>query len=68
MSEISLGAIEAGGRAWFEGLQSLRLDAGRRRPDGKRWQWDDLTEDDRNAYRALAYPIVKAAVEAAGDA
>lgn len=56
--------LDAAARAWFDRGQAQRLDAGRKRPDGQSWQWDDLTEDDRRAYRALVAPIVEA-VEAA---
>lgn len=55
-------AIEAAAKAWFDRGQAQRLDEGRKRPDGHRWQWEDLTEDDRRGYRALVKPIV-AAVE-----
>lgn len=58
-------AVEAAARAWFARVQAQRLDAGRARPDGQRWQWEDLTEDDRRAYRAIVEPIVAAALEAA---
>lgn len=56
--------LDAAARAWFDRAQSQRMDAGRKRPDGLGWQWDDLTEDDRRAYRALVKPVVEA-VEAA---
>lgn len=55
--------LDAAARAWFDRVQAQRLDAGRKRPDGQRWQWEDLTEDDRRAYRALVKPVVKAALE-----
>lgn len=56
-------AVEAAARAWFDRRQATRP---RRphRPDGRPWQWDDLTHDDRTAYRALVAPIVTAAFEA----
>lgn len=56
--------IEAAARAWFDRTQAQRLDPGRKRPDGLLWQWEELTEDDRRAYRALVEPVVKAALEA----
>lgn len=52
--------LDAAAKAWFDRIQSQRLDPGRKRPDGQRWQWDDLTETDRAAYRALVRPIVEA--------
>lgn len=58
-------AVEAAAHAWFDRVQAQRLDAGRKRPDGNVWQWEDLTEDDRRAYRAIVEPIVTAALEAA---
>lgn len=61
---MTAAAIEAGARAWFDRIQSQRRDDGRKRPDGLLWQWEDTTEDDRRAYRALAEPIVKAALQA----
>jgi hypothetical protein len=57
--------IEAAARAWFDRIQAQRMDPGRKRPDGQRWQWDDLTEDDKRAYRAIVAPIVAAVLEAA---
>jgi hypothetical protein len=59
----TLDPIDAGAKAWFDRVQSQRLDAGRKRPDGQLWQWDDLTESDHRAYRAIVAPIVKAALE-----
>ena len=56
-------ALEAGARAWFDRVQSQRMDPGGKRPDGQRWQWEDITESDRVAYRALARPIVEAALK-----
>lgn len=56
--------VEAGARAWFNRQQAIRRDDGRLRPDGKPWQWEDLTADDQHAYRALARPIVEAAIRA----
>jgi hypothetical protein len=58
-------AIDAAGRAWFDRVQSQRYGADSRRPDGQRWQWMDITEDDRRAYRALVEPAVLAALEIA---
>lgn len=57
-------AVEAGARAWFDRIQSQRMDPGRKRPDGLLWQWEDCTEDDKRAYRALARPVVIAALKA----
>lgn len=57
-------AVEAAARAWFDRQQATRRDADRFRPDGRPWQWDDLTDHDRTAYRALVAPIVTAAFEA----
>jgi hypothetical protein len=54
-------AVEAAARAWFDRGQAQRLDAGRKRPDGQAWQWEDLTEDDRRAYQSIVEPIVAAA-------
>ena len=34
-------------------------------PDGGRWRWEHLTEDDKRAYRALTAPLA-AALDAAG--
>lgn len=58
----SAEAVEAGARAWFDRIQSQRYGEGSKRPDGLRWQWEDITEDDRRAFRALAEPIVTAAL------
>jgi hypothetical protein len=52
--------LEAGARAWFDRVQAQRLDQGDKRADGRRWQWDDLTKADRDAYRALVRPVVEA--------
>jgi hypothetical protein len=54
--------LEAGARAWFDRQQACRLDPAGRRSDGQRWQWEDITEHDRTAYRALVKPIVDAAM------
>lgn len=62
---MSAAAVEAAARAWFDRGQAQRLDEGRKRPDGKRWRWEDLTEDDRVGYRALVQPIVVAVLEVA---
>lgn len=59
---MSAAAIEAGAKAAFDRQQRGRLDLGRKRPDGQLWQWDDLTEDDKRAYRVLAEPVVLAAL------
>lgn len=56
-------AIERAAQAWFDRIQAQRLDAARKRPDGQRWQWEDLTSDDQNGYRALVAPIVKAVLQ-----
>lgn len=56
----SARAVERAAKAWFDRIQAQRLDAGRKRLDGQRWQWSDLTERDRNGYRALVAPIVRA--------
>lgn len=56
--------VEAAARAWFDRVQAQRMDSGGRRLDGQRWQWEDLTEDDRRAYRALVEPIVTATLGA----
>lgn len=56
-------AIERGAVAWFDRQQAGRMDAGRKDPTtGKLWTWDALTEDDKRAYRALARPVVEAAL------
>jgi hypothetical protein len=52
--------LEAGARAWFDRVQDQRLDPSGKRTDGRRWQWEDLAESDRNAYRALVRPVVEA--------
>jgi hypothetical protein len=57
-------ALEAGAKAWFDRIQSQRMDPGGKRPDGQRWQWEDITESDRTAYRALVRPVVKAVLTA----
>lgn len=57
--------LEAAARAWFDRVQAERRDAGRKRPDGGPWQWEDLTDHDRAAYRALVTPIVAAVLEVA---
>lgn len=56
--------LDVAAKAWFDRIQRQRLDAGRKRPDCQLWQWDDLTETDRVAYRALVKPIVDALTEA----
>lgn len=56
-------AVERAAIAWFDRGQAQRMDAGRKRPDGGPWQWDDLTESDKRGYRALVAPIVSAALE-----
>ena len=56
-------AVDAGARAWFDRAQGQRRDDGRLRPDGKPWQWEDLTEDYRKAYRALVRPVVLAVIQ-----
>ena len=53
-------ATDAAARAWFARGQAQRMDAGRLRPDGKRWTWDDLTPLDQHAYRSLVLPVVEA--------
>jgi hypothetical protein len=60
---MTAAAIEAGAKAWFDRQQAGRLDVGRKRPDGALWQWDDLTETDRRAYRALVAPVVAAVID-----
>ncbi len=55
---------EAAGRAHFARIQSGRLDAGRKRPDGGRWQWDDVTEDGKRSYIAFTAPIADAVLTA----
>lgn len=62
-----MNPLETGAKAWFDRVQAQRLDAGRKRPDGRAWQWDDLTESDRVGYRALVRPVVESA-EAERDA
>lgn len=64
MSDDLTRATDAAAHAWFDRIQAQRLDEGRKRPDGGRWQWDDLTEHDRVAYRALVRPVVEAALGA----
>jgi hypothetical protein len=56
-------AIERAAHAWFDRQQATRMDAGAKRGDGKRWQWEDITEHDRRAYRAIVQPIVQAALQ-----
>ncbi|KQY58329.1 hypothetical protein ASD11_01290 [Aeromicrobium sp. Root495] len=57
--------LEAAARAWFDRQQANRTDAGRKREDGQLWQWEDLVESDKAAYRALVRPIVDAVLEVA---
>lgn len=60
-----MNPIEAAAKAWFDRGQAQRLDPGRKNEaTGNRWQWDDLNEADRVAYRALVGPIVRAALDA----
>lgn len=58
------GAVLIAARAWFDRQQAARMDAGRKRPDGQRWRWEDITDSDKRAYLALVEPIVKAILEA----
>lgn len=60
--------LDAGAKALFDRQQATRRDDGRLRPDGKPWSWSDLTDADRNAWRALARPVVEAALNPEGDA
>jgi hypothetical protein len=64
---IAADAVEMGAKAWFDRIQAERLDADRRRPDGQLWQWEDLAESDRVAYRALVRPVVAAALQVAHE-
>lgn len=54
--------VERAGRAWFDRGQATRRDDGRWRDDTHTvlWQWEDLTETDRVAFRALVRPVVLA--------
>jgi hypothetical protein len=61
---VSEAAVERAAVAWFDRVQSQRMDEGRKRPGGGLWTWDDLTADDQRAYRALVAPIVAAALAA----
>lgn len=49
-------AIDAAAAAWFDRTQTGRKD------DGARYTFADLTETDQRAFRALAEPVVMAAV------
>ncbi len=60
-----MSPVDAAAKAWFDRIQAQRMDAAGKRDDGQRWQWDDLTEDDKRGYRALVEPIVVAALAAA---
>ena len=60
-------ATTAAARAWFDRGQRDRLDEGRKRPDGRRWQWEDLTPMDQHAYRSLVLPIVTAVLACEED-
>lgn len=55
-------AIEAAAEAWFHRTQAGRMDPGRFNDDGTLIGWDDLSDTDRAAYRALVEPIVSAAL------
>jgi hypothetical protein len=57
-------AVERAAEAWFSRIEGQRMDAGRLRPDGALWAWGDLTEHDREGYRAFVRPIVAAALSA----
>lgn len=57
-------AVLAGAQAWHARIQSQRMDAGRKAPDGGPWRWGHLVESDRRAYLALARPVVEAALDA----
>jgi hypothetical protein len=56
-------AVTAGARAHFDRVQADRRDDGRKRPDGRPWQWDDLRLIDQHAYRTFVLPIVTAVLE-----
>lgn len=54
-------AIEAGAKAWFDRQQAQRRDSARiNEATGRPFQWDELYELDRQAYRVIAEPIVDA--------
>ena len=55
--------VERAARAWFNRQQATRMDAGAKREDGRRWQWEDITEHDRRACRAVVKPIVEAVLQ-----
>jgi hypothetical protein len=55
-------AVDAGARAHFDRLQADRRDDGRKRPDGRPWQWEDLRPIDQHALREFVLPIVTAAL------
>jgi len=61
-------AIEAGAVAWFDRVQSQRLDPGAKDQCGRPWTWLSVSEADRRAYRALVSPVVLAALGATMEA
>jgi hypothetical protein len=56
-------AVDAAARAHFDRCQRDRLDSWRHRPDGRLWQWEDLTATDKHAVRSFVLPIVKAVLD-----
>lgn len=55
--------VDVAARAWFDHGQKGRMDAGRKRPDGQLWQWEDLRPIDQYAYRQVVLPVVTAIVD-----
>lgn len=53
-------AVEVAARAWFDRQQADRRDAARLRPDGRLWQWEDISAQDQHTYRALMAPVAEA--------
>jgi hypothetical protein len=60
--------LDAGAKALFDRQQAALREYGRKRPDGKPWSWSDLPDAERDAWRALARPVVEAALNPEGDA
>lgn len=52
----------AGAKAWHRRIQEQRRDSGRFHPDGRLWDFDDMTPHDQAALVALVGPVVEAAL------